>query len=588
MSANNGDSPDRVKRHLAAILAADIVSYSRLMEQDEVGTLSRLRDLRRNLIEPKIVEYRGRLFKTMGDGFLAEFASVVDAVHCAVDIQKMMGTRNLDLPEVEQLKVRIGVNLGDVFSEGDDVFGDGVNIAARLESIAPPGGIYVSRAAYDPIRERLAFDFEDLGDHRVKNIARPIQVFKVRISGLPDGEFAEGESGGSSATSITIKEENPTGRRRHSPHEQEQIRRPPRPSRMPDRGGDEASGATTPRHGRQRIVAIVFAVLAGALIAAVLIIGGTNRQRSNTAEREAEIYASAKGNLALLRAYVESCTICARREEANAEIAKLETAEQEERAYASARGNLALLRAYVSTCRICARREEANAEIANLETAEQEERAYASARGNLALLRAYVESCTICARREGANAEIANLETAEQEERAYASARGNLALLRAYVSTCRICAHRQDANAEIAELEGGQASRARRSVLCGRLVDYTIDRAATPQAFRAFLGAWMGAAWNSRVCGGLIVESVGADGVAKISYIYGPNGPGGNFPWKIQHPPALIRDGFLRFQDMDGSAFMFQFVGADMLRGHFASSSGSLEATFRRDPTSDP
>lgn len=120
------------------------------MEQDEVRTLRRLRDLHLNLIEPKIVEYRGRVFKTMGDGFLAEFVSVVDAVHCAVDIQRMMAARNLDLPEDNRLNLRMGVNLGDVFCEGEDVFGDGVNIAARLESIAPPGGIYISRAVCDP------------------------------------------------------------------------------------------------------------------------------------------------------------------------------------------------------------------------------------------------------------------------------------------------------------------------------------------------------------------------------------------------------------------------------------------------------
>lgn len=172
------------ERHLAAILAADIVGFSRRMERDELGTLGHLRDLRHNLIQPKVVENRGRIFKAMGDGFLAEFRSALDAVHCAVDIQRLMAARNLDLPEDEQLHLRIGVNLGDVFSEGEDVFGDGVNVAVRLESIAPPGGIYVSRAACDPIRERLAFDFEDLGEHQVKNIARPIQVFGVLIEGM--------------------------------------------------------------------------------------------------------------------------------------------------------------------------------------------------------------------------------------------------------------------------------------------------------------------------------------------------------------------------------------------------------------------
>jgi class 3 adenylate cyclase len=199
----------RAERHLAAIFAADIVGYSRRMEQDEVGTLRRLRDLHHNLIEPKIVEYRGRVFKTMGDGFLAEFVSVVDAVHCAVDIQRMMAARNLDLSEDHRLNLRIGVNLGDMFCEGKDVFGDGVNIAARLESIAPPGGIYISRAACDPIRERLAFDFEDLGERRVKNIARLIHVFNVRIEGLAGGMFAEIGANSESAPTTSSRAEAP-------------------------------------------------------------------------------------------------------------------------------------------------------------------------------------------------------------------------------------------------------------------------------------------------------------------------------------------------------------------------------------------
>jgi class 3 adenylate cyclase len=198
------ETTDRAERHLAAIFAADIVGYSRRMEQDEVGTIRRLRDLSHNLIEPKITEYRGRIFKTMGDGFLAEFVSVVDAVHCAVDIQRMLAARNLDLPEDDRLNLRIGVNLGDVFREGQDVFGDGVNIATRLESIAPPGGIYISRAACDPIRERLAFDFEDLGEHHVKNITRPIEVFNVRIGGLAGGIFDQTRANSESVPMPTI------------------------------------------------------------------------------------------------------------------------------------------------------------------------------------------------------------------------------------------------------------------------------------------------------------------------------------------------------------------------------------------------
>ena len=170
-------------RQLAAILAADVVGYSRLMEQNERDTLQRLRDLRQNLIQPTVAQHRGRIFKTNGDGFLVEFASVVDGVHCAVEIQRMMSARNLDLPEDRRLDLRIGVNLGDVFHEGDDVFGDGVNIAARLEGLADPGGIYVSRAVREQMREMLSFDFQDLGEHKLKNISRVIQVFRVRIDG---------------------------------------------------------------------------------------------------------------------------------------------------------------------------------------------------------------------------------------------------------------------------------------------------------------------------------------------------------------------------------------------------------------------
>jgi class 3 adenylate cyclase len=188
MSTLETGPPAKAERHLAAILASDVVGYSHRMEQDEVGTLGRLRDIRHNLIEPKVVEHRGRVFKTMGDGFLAEFVSVLEAVHCAVDIQRLIAARNLDLPEDNRLLLRMGINLGDVFHEGDDVFGDGVNIAARLESIAPPGGIYISRAACDSIRDRLAFAFEDLGEHQVKNITRPIHVFGVRIDDTVEGD----------------------------------------------------------------------------------------------------------------------------------------------------------------------------------------------------------------------------------------------------------------------------------------------------------------------------------------------------------------------------------------------------------------
>lgn len=173
-------------RQLAAILAADVVGYSRLMERDEQTTLNRVRDLRKTVIEPRVAAHRGRVFKTNGDGFLVEFSSVVDAVHCAVEIQRATADRDQDLPEDQRLRLRIGVNLGDIFREGDDVFGDGVNIAARLEALAQPGGITLSRSVHEQIREKLDFDFQDLGEHQVKNIVRPIQVYRVRFDGDPE------------------------------------------------------------------------------------------------------------------------------------------------------------------------------------------------------------------------------------------------------------------------------------------------------------------------------------------------------------------------------------------------------------------
>ena len=167
-------------RRLAAILVADVAGYSRLMGVDEEGTHERLRGHLRDLIEPKITEYRGRVVKNTGDGFLAEFASVVDAVRCAVEVQRGMAERNAGTPSGERADFRIGVNLGDVIAEEHDIFGDGVNVAARLEALAEPGGICVSRVVRDQVRDRLDFVFEDLGEQQVKNIARPVRVYRVR------------------------------------------------------------------------------------------------------------------------------------------------------------------------------------------------------------------------------------------------------------------------------------------------------------------------------------------------------------------------------------------------------------------------
>jgi adenylate cyclase len=167
-------------RRLAAILAADVAGYSRLMGADEEGTLERLKALRRELVDPKIAEHRGRIVKTTGDGVLVEFASVVDAVRCAVEMQQAMAERNTGVAADTRIELRIGINLGDVIVEGDDLYGDGVNIAARVEALADPGGVFVSNTVYDHVRDRLPFDFQDLGEQQFKNIARPVRVYRIR------------------------------------------------------------------------------------------------------------------------------------------------------------------------------------------------------------------------------------------------------------------------------------------------------------------------------------------------------------------------------------------------------------------------
>ena len=167
-------------RRLAAILAADVAGYSRLMGTDEEGTHARLKAHLRELVEPKIKEHRGHTVKNTGDGFLAEFASVVDAVRCAVEIQRGMADREPDVPQERRIRFRIGINLGDVMVEEHDIFGDGVNVAARLESLAEPGGICISRMVRGNVRDKLDYSFEDLGEQSVKNIARPVRVYRVR------------------------------------------------------------------------------------------------------------------------------------------------------------------------------------------------------------------------------------------------------------------------------------------------------------------------------------------------------------------------------------------------------------------------
>jgi class 3 adenylate cyclase/DNA-binding CsgD family transcriptional regulator len=170
-------------RRLAAILAADVAGYSRLMGADEEGTLAALKAARRELAEPKVGEHRGRIVKTTGDGLLIEFQSVVDAVRCAVELQQGMAGRNADVPAAKRIELRIGINLGDVILDEGDIYGDGVNIAARLEALALPGDICVSRVVREQVRDRLDLAFEDCGEQQVKNIARPIHVFRIPVAG---------------------------------------------------------------------------------------------------------------------------------------------------------------------------------------------------------------------------------------------------------------------------------------------------------------------------------------------------------------------------------------------------------------------
>ena len=172
---------ERTERRLAAILAADVVGYSRLMGKNEEGTLFALKAVRREVADPKIDEHPGRIVKTTGDGLLVEFASIVDAVRCAVDIQREMKCRHELTPAEDAIVFRIGINLGDIIIDEADIFGDGVNVAARLEGLADPGGICVSRIVRDQVRDKLGFGFEDLGQRQVKNIARPVHVFRIPL-----------------------------------------------------------------------------------------------------------------------------------------------------------------------------------------------------------------------------------------------------------------------------------------------------------------------------------------------------------------------------------------------------------------------
>lgn len=178
---------ERVQRKLAAIMAADVVAYSRLMEADEAGTLDRLKAIRRDLFVPTTERFGGRVFKVTGDGVLAEFASAADALNSAVSVQRALADRNAQLPEEQRIELRIGISLGDVIVEGDDLYGRGVNVAARMEGLAEPGGICISGNVHDTVRGSASLVFEDLGNQEVKNIANPVHAYGVRLEGKAGG-----------------------------------------------------------------------------------------------------------------------------------------------------------------------------------------------------------------------------------------------------------------------------------------------------------------------------------------------------------------------------------------------------------------
>jgi adenylate cyclase len=191
----------RVERKLAAILAADVVGYSRLMGADEEGTLTRLKSLRCAVFDPKIREHHGHIVKTTGDGILVEFPSVVEAVQCAVEVQQATAEYNVEVAREQRLEFRAGINLGDIIIEGGDIYGDGVNVAARLESLAEPGGVCLSGTVYEHVRDKLPYQFADLGDQRVKNIARPIRVYSVKAESIARSATASPSDTRSSPTS---------------------------------------------------------------------------------------------------------------------------------------------------------------------------------------------------------------------------------------------------------------------------------------------------------------------------------------------------------------------------------------------------
>jgi adenylate cyclase len=174
---------ERVERRLAAVLAADVAGYSRLMGIDEEGTLARLKAVRKAHVDSAIASHRGRIVKTTGDGMLVEFASAVDAVRCALEVQRSMPEQNAALPQDQMIQFRMGIHVGDIIIDDNDIFGDGVNIAARLEGIADPGGVCMSNDAYRQVRGKVEISCEDMGPQPLKNSAEPIQAWRVRLTG---------------------------------------------------------------------------------------------------------------------------------------------------------------------------------------------------------------------------------------------------------------------------------------------------------------------------------------------------------------------------------------------------------------------
>src|SRR2546423_8533618 len=174
-----------IERRIAVVLCADVVGYSRLMGSDDEGTLAALNSVRRDIVDPNIADYRGRTVRSMGDGLLVEFNSVIDAVQCAIAIQNGMAARPIDQMPKRQIRFRMGLNIGDVVSDGEAIYGDGIIVASRLESLAEPGGINISRAVRDQIRDQLPVTLADLGEHTVGNLARPVRAFRIVLDAPP-------------------------------------------------------------------------------------------------------------------------------------------------------------------------------------------------------------------------------------------------------------------------------------------------------------------------------------------------------------------------------------------------------------------